>query len=142
MDVSEIVDKIYGIRDEIINGTINRDDGNMLSRKAVLLAAYKMSLGDELTSAKITHDQAKTNTKFKESTLTMKYKNSGLGVGEAKERAIIDNVEFIKTESDAYESYERLKNLYEDTDRLISTLQTRIKVLLSEREISRSNLQT
>ncbi len=132
MDINEIVSKIYDIRDEIIKGSIGSDDGDSLSKRAVLLSAYKMALGGELTNTKIEHDQAKTNTKFKEATLTIKYKNDGLGVGEAKERAVVDNKEFLQAESEAFEAYERLKNLYEDTDRLISTLQTRIKVLLSE----------
>lgn len=122
--IGEIVDKLY-LQD------IEKWTGDELSRAALKLSLLLAALSPVIQDAKMIYNMTYVHRKFKTAS---HYLSIEAGTNRDKDMISQKYVNDIYT-NEVYENYkaETLKLLYQDIERIVSIIQSRIKILISER---------
>jgi len=129
----EIITEIMKIRDALQAKGIDTWQPDELSRAAARLAILITNLGQMVSEQELNAEDADMYRKSKKARVIKDAVNEGETVSKAQEIAIIESKPWQEIKNQAHYMASSIKNLYRDTDRLISVIQTRLGYLKTER---------
>lgn len=141
--LTEISGEIKRIVDALKSRELENWSADMLSRALTRLAVLRVNLGAEMADAVAMYDYSYLNRKIK---YASEWKPTKDALNKKINRATIQDIDSTITEKLAEDQQkelmrkhyaERLRTLYDATETLISTIQTRIGILKQERSESR-----
>lgn len=130
---AEVLAQVLSIRDAIMKQGIEHFGGDALSRAASKLAVYLVNIGQMAADAALKSNYAYAYRKFRFATdykgmrkILNSVKDAEMTAQEATQKEVIEEIE-AQYEADV------LKSFYQDIERLITVIQTRLRVLENER---------
>lgn len=138
-DLKETVANIQALNSRIEDGKVSQFSDDEVSVLAVKLAAYNTTLGEFKVKLMQEYDNAEAAHKFKVYTTYEKLRNETsegkktYSQEDAKAKAELENATEYAEVLNAKHASALVKQLSDDTQNTISTLQSRIKVLTGQR---------
>lgn len=140
--MDEVVQGIMKIHETLSTRKMDAWTGDELSRAMSELAMYKMSLGSYVAELERDYSNVNVARKLSFARQVKKSRDMKLTVGESEQLARIFNEDLYSQENEAKYNYEVVRNLYRDTNELISTFQSRLAFLRSEQFQQKDNIDT
>jgi len=128
-----IVAEILNIINVFKDADISEFTGDELSRAAVKLSVLLVNLGQEVSTAELTASSAYIYRKWKKAgVVTRLLKESNMKVTQVKETVENDMGAEAEQELIYRHIADILKSLYDDAERLVSVIQSRLRILTNE----------
>lgn len=103
-----------------------------LSRACARLSVLLVNLGEEWADAKKNADLNELEYKLKIEKAKLDYRNTGMSATDSESKSKLDCGDMTRSAILSQYKANQLKVLYDDTERLISVMQTRLRVLMTE----------
>lgn len=134
-DLTKIIDLIGASINEISTKGIGNLFGDELSKKALHLATMKSFLGQSLADMEFTLNMTEADRKARWTSFFMEAKRSQdkITVMECSSIADVAIKDVLNKEIELKGQVQKIKNLRQDVSDIITTIQTRINALKSER---------
>lgn len=133
MDVNEVVSKVLGIHKRIQDGDIGGLTGDHLSRAAMKLAAYKVTLGGYVADARRTRDEASQILEDARAKVYKERRKLGESIKDAEGVVKMTTAQQLNDFNDMAYQYERLRLLHSDCDALLEGMRSRLIHLQTEK---------
>jgi len=129
----EVVSEILKVSRRLQKTVTSDLDGDQLSRIALKLASYKVTLGGFVAEARLSRDEAEAQYLHTREQSYKTHRAEGKAIGDSDNLKRIESEEEYQAYIKASYNFERLRNLHNDCHDMIDSVRSRLIHLLGER---------